>query len=448
MGNEIFESQKMSRAYLRMSLPLVFSMIVSLVYNLVDTYFVAQTGDTNIVAGVSLCAPVFTTLMAFGNIFGQGGSSIISRLLGSGDGKGVRHISSFCFYVTLGMGVLVAVVMLVFQTPILHLLGADQDTFAPARDYYIYIAIGAPIVMLTYIHSNLLRSEGLSRESMIGTIGGAVVNMILDPILISGLSMGAAGAAIATVIGYLCGDLFHGAMVLTRSRNLSLSVKEIGIPRDHLVQIFGIGIPAAIVNVMQSLSMVLINQFLGPFGNDKIAAMGIAQKVSLIVLLILTGFSFGGQPLFGYYFGKKDNKRLLELIRFCLIFIVAVAVVLSAVLIILAPTVIQAFMDDAGIVSDGTSMLRWQLVSMPFVGIVLVLTIVFQAFGKILGSFLLSISRQGVIFLAVLMIAYSSVGYTGIIASQAVADLLTAIFAAGLFMVQIYRDLKPSPKIE
>ena len=172
MENAIFEEKKVSKAYMKLSLPLVLSMTVSLIYNLADTFFVAQTQNTNIVAGVSLCAPLFTTLMALGNIFGQGGSSLISRLLGKNDTTATRRVSAFCFWGAILIGALMGFIMLLFRTPLLYVIGANEETFNFARDYYTWLAIGAPALVLSFIHSNLLRSEGMSKESMIGTMGG------------------------------------------------------------------------------------------------------------------------------------------------------------------------------------------------------------------------------------------------------------------------------------
>ncbi len=296
--------------------------------------------------------------------------------------------------------------------------------------------------MLSFIHSNLLRSQGMSKESMAGTVLGALVNIVLDPIFISGLGWGAAGAAIATVIGYLVSDIFFAVIVAKRSAILSMSVRELRVPASSIGQILGIGVPAAIVNLMQSLSVVLVNQFLLPYGNDKIAAMGIVMKVSMIALLLLTGLAFGGQPLFGYYYGAGDRERLSRLFRFCLLFISGMALVLTAAICLAAPLLMRCFMDDPGIVSDGTVMLRWQVISMVFVGLVLLMTIIFQSMGKVTGSFILSISRQGVIFLLALMLAYRIYGYMGIVVSQAIADTLTALIALLLFYKQLYREFK------
>ncbi len=429
MENTLFQEEKVSKVYMRMSLPLALSMVVTLIYNLADTFFVAQTGDTNLIAGVSLGAPVFTLLMAIGNIFGQGGSSVISRLLGQKDDKGIRVVSAFCFYGTILTGILFAVAMLVFRIPIVGLLGADSGTFYHASSYYNWLALGAPAVMLSFIHSNLLRSEGMSKESMTGTILGAVVNLALDPVFITVLGLGASGAAIATVIGYLASDVYFAVTVARKSGILSISLRDFRVPAGQVGQIFGIGIPAAISNIMQSVSVVFVNQFLLPYGNDKIATMGIVLKVSMIGLLLLTGFAFGGQPLFGYYYGAGDRTRLSQLLRFCAKFISSLALIITAFMVVFAPSLLRCFVDNDAVVADGTVMLRLQVVSMVFVGMILLMTIICQSMGKALSAFILTVSRQGVVFLIVLLAANHIAGYMGIVASQAISDVLSGLIA-------------------
>lgn len=433
----VFESRDIPRSYLTLAIPVVLSMVVTLIYNLADTFFVARTNLTVLVAGVSLGAPVFTALMAIGNIFGQGGSVLISRLIGQNDTDNAERTSSFCFCITFFLGIIIAFLMLLFRIPILGILGADSETFKYASDYYIPLAIGAPFIMLSFIHSNLLRSEGLSKESMIGTAGGAIVNIILDPIMISGLGWGASGAAIATVIGYIFSDAVFLVMVKRKSRILSVSIRKLKLSSSFIRQIVGIGIPAAIANMMQSFTAVMTNQYLLPYGNDKIAAMGIVLKVSMIALLILTGLAFGGQPLYGYYFGRGDKKRLSELFRFTLVFILSVAVVLTVLIIVLSPFLMGIFMDAENIIKDGAFMLRAQVITMPLVALVLLFTIIFQSAGKVVGSFVLSISRQGVIFFIVLVIGNIFAGYIGVVATQAVSDIITSLIAVILFRVQL-----------
>lgn len=205
-----------------MALPLVFSMVISLVYNMVDTFFIARTGNTNLVAGVSLGAPMFTAMIALGDIFGLGGSSVIARLFGQRKDEDAKRISSFCFYGAIICGVIVTVLLLIFRAPMLHLLGADANTYKYASQYYTYLVLGSVFIIVSFTPNNQLRSEGFSKASMEGSVLGAVVNIILDPIFISVLGIGAGGAAIATIIGYIATDAYYVWIYLKKSKSCRL----------------------------------------------------------------------------------------------------------------------------------------------------------------------------------------------------------------------------------
>ena len=433
--NSFFDTDHLYRSYFKMAFPVVLGLAVTLIYNLSDTFFIAQTNDTNLIAGVSLCSPVFTTLMAFGNIYGQGGSSLISRMLGQEDSEGTARVSSFCFYIAIATGAVLAVVMTLFRSPILALLGANSETLPYAQSYYTVLTLCAPILVLSFIHSSLIRCEGLSTESMIGTILGAVVNIILDPILISSLGMGALGAAVATVIGYLCSVVYFLWVLRRKSHCLSVEISHCHVNTDELRQILGVGVTAALSNLMQSLTVIVINQFLLPYGNDKIAAMGIVLKVNMIAQLILTGFAFGGVPMYGYLYGAKQSDALRKLIRFCLTFLCLLSLVLTAFLCLASTPLMGLFVQGADLISTGSEMLRWQAAATVCAGIVLLLTVLFQATGKIVPAFLLSISRQGAVFLVVLVVCVKMFSYHGVLMAQAVADVLSAILALTLLLV-------------
>ena len=432
--HSFFDTEHIYRSYFKMAFPVVLGLVVTLIYNLADTFFIAQTNDTNLIAGVSVCAPVFTTLMAFGNIFGQGGSSLISRLLGVNDYENVAHVSSFCFYIAIATGVVLAVLMTIFSTPLLSLLGANADTLPHARSYYTALSVCSPIIVVSFIHQSFVRCEGLATESMFGTVLGAVINIILDPILITVLNMGAMGAAIATVIGYLCSVLYFLLLLNKKSRCLSVKLSGYHISVRLLRQILGIGVTAALSNLMQSLTVIIINHFLLSYGNDKIAAMGIVLKINMIAQLMLTGFAFGGVPLFGYLYGAGQGKELKKLVRFCLGFLSGLSVVLTVVLCLFAAPIMGLFLKDAFLISTGTEMLRWQVVSALFAGIVLLMTVLFQATGKVIPSFVMSISRQGVVFIAVLFICVKLFAYQGVLMAQAVADVISTMFAIALLL--------------
>lgn len=434
--DQIFNTKHLYRSYFKMAFPVVVGLVITLIYNLADTFFISQTNDTNLIAGVSICSPVFTTLMAFGNIFGQGGSSLISRLLGGNNSEGVARVSSFCFYIAIATGVVLAVLMTVFSSPLLALLGANGETLPYARSYYKVLAYGAPVIVLSFIHSNLVRCEGLASESTTGTVLGAVINIILDPILILTAGLGAMGAAIATVVGYFCSVIYFLWLLREKSHYLSVKISNCSVRVSWLRQILGIGTTAALSNLMQSLSVIVINQFLLPYGNDKIAAMGIVLKVNMIAQLILTGFAFGGVPLFGYLYGSGQKTDLRKLLRFCLGFICALSLTLTVLLFASAYPIIGLFLKDGSLISTGVKMLRWQVITTVFAGIVLLFTVLFQAMGKVVPSFVLSISRQGVVFIAVLFVAVKIFAYNGVIMAQAIADVISAIIAIILLIKQ------------
>ena len=433
------DTERLVPAYFRLALPVVLGSIVTIVYSLVDTYFIAQTNNELLVAGVSVCAPIFTILMAFGNIFGQGGSSLISRLLGQHRGEEVKRVSAFCFWIALATGAVIGGVLLILREPFLKLLGSDPDSLPHARDYATVLLAGAPLVVVNFIHMNLLRCEGMAGMSMIGTLIGAVVNMILDPLLIPG--MGAAGAALATVIGYACSVVFLLAVVLRRSASLSVR-PVLRISPVFLKNVLAIGLTAAITNIASGVCVILVNQqLLVHGGNEKIAAMGIVLKVTMIVQMILVGFSFGGVPLFGYLAGAEQREKIRRLLRFCLVFLCALSAGMTLVIIFAAEPLLDLITPDRTLVSAGVPMLRWQVAGSMFAGIVMLMTCLCQASGKALPALALSLSRQGIIFAAVLLAAAAVFGYNGIIASQCAADFLSALLAGGIFIALFRRKL-------
>lgn len=442
MENELFEKAPIHKAYFKFALPVVFSMVISLIYNMVDTYFIARTGNTNLIAGVSLSAPVFTLMIAFGDVFGLGGSSLISRLFGEKKDEDGKRISVFCFYAAILFGILVTAVMLLFRMPILKLFGTDADTLPYASQYYTYIAIGAPFIILALTPSNILRTEGLASESMIGSILGSVVNIVLDPLFIFTLGMGAAGAALATVIGNIFTDLFFVWVIVKKSKRLSIHPKLLHIHPAEFGQLLVIGIPASITNIMQSLGITLTNRYLLSYGNLKIASMGIVMKVNMICVLVLVGFAFGAQPLIGYNYGAKNKDRLKEILKFSYTFLGVLSVSLASLLALAAPLMMRLFVKDTEMIATGVPMLRLQLAGMLFVAIVLVTTTTFQSAGKALGAFLLSISRQGVFLILTLAAGSALFGYYGILAAQACSDFLTALLAVFLFRKMISPVLK------
>ena len=436
MENILFEKAPVPKAYMKLALPVVFSMIVSLIYNMVDTYFIALTGVQELVAGVSLVAPMFTMMIAFGDVFGLGGSSMISRLFGEKREEDARRVSAFCIWGAVLFGICATVFLLVFRSQILGILGARKETLPYASDYYTWLVLGTVWIMFGLVPSNILRTEGLASQAMFGSILGSVVNIILDPIFIFGLKQGAAGAAMATVLGNMIADAYYIYSIKKKSKRLSASISEAKIPATMICGIFFIGIPASITNLMQSFMMMMTNHFLLAYGTDKIAAMGIALKVNMITALILVGFAFGGQPLIGYNYGAKNQKRLKEILKFAYLFEIGLGLLFTVIMCVFAPMIIKLFMHDPAIIENGAQMLRCQQLGMMFMAVTLVSTCVCQSIGSAGGAFCLSVSRQGVIYVIALLILSNIFGYHGVLISQACADVLTAVMAICILKIK------------
>ena len=438
---QFFESASIPKAYFTLTIPSVLGKVIMLLYNMADTWFIAATGDTNLVAGVALCGPAFTLMLAIGDIFGMGGSSVISRLFGKGEIDRARRVSVFCFYGAMLGGILTSILLLTFQTPILTLLGADSGTMPFARQYFFWMALGAPLMITQSVPLNLLRSEGMSKASMLGSSVGSVANMILDPIFIFGFHMGAAGAAIATVLSNGIALLVYVYFIRNKAQILSVSPKLLTGKKDEFLPVFSIGLPASANQLMNTFGQIISNRFLLLYGSTVLAAAGISSKISMIPTMMIVGFAFSAGPLVGYNYGQGNGERVKKIIRFFYSFQILASSAVALVLMIMAPQLVRSFMEDASIVSIGTEYLRWHLINMPFSAVFMVSSCLMQSTGNAQGATILSLGRQGVVFISVIVVANALFGYYGVIAAQAVTDLISAGIAAVLVRKQIWKKL-------
>lgn len=431
--DKLFENTSIKRAYFILALPVVMSMAVTIIYNMVDTFFIAKTGNPNLVAGVSQGAPIFTLMIAIGDIFGLGGSSVISRLFGKRRDKTARYVSGYCFYASITCGLVVTALMFIFQTPVLRMLGASPATWKYAREYYLVIAGGATFIIFGLSPNNILRTEGLATQAMIASITGTGINVVLNPIFIFTCGLGAAGSALATVVSNVIADVLMVYYLRTKSKKLTTSIHETKISGKLQREIYAIGIPASVTNIMVTFATALANRYLIAYGANSVAAMGIAMKVNTVIVMVMVGFAFGAQPLIGYTYGARDERRFRETLRFDLSVVAGLALVLTVLMMVFAPQIIRLFMRDPEIVREGTGMLRWLASSTTIAGIIMVLTTTFQSMGKATPAFWLSFSRQGLSFLIAIVVLSHFFGYTGVLAAQTCADVLTLVLAAFLY---------------
>lgn len=426
-NTDLFEKAPVPKAVATMAVPTMISMLVVVIYNMADTFFIGQTKDPLQVAAVSLATPVFMIFMALGHLFGIGGSSAISRALGERRKDRAWHISSFCCYGSLGLGVMVAVISVLGMEQILHLIGASENTIGFARQYLTIISIGAPTIMFSTAFANILRGEGASRESMVGNLLGTIVNIILDPVMILGLGWGVSGAALATIIGNIAACFFYISYYVRGKSMLSIHVKDFRMGEGIAASVAAIGIPASLNNILMSFANIILNQALVGYGDTPVAAMGVALKSNMLVVLLQIGLCVGIQPLIGYNYGSGNKKRLMQVFKFTGVVSVIMGMLLTLFMIIARKTMIQVFINDAEVVSYGIRMVVALQLSAPFIGILFLCINTIQGMGKALPSLILTVCRQGLIFIPLIFILNALLGLDGVIYAQPAADYLSIL---------------------
>lgn len=440
---KIFSSYPIPKAVAALALPCVLSNIVNVIYNMADTYFVSLMEDTNATAAVSITMPVFLFFVAFGNIFGVGGSAYISRSLGAGKRERVKQISSFCVFSSIGAGVLLLALILIFINPLVSGLGASAGAVSEySRDYLKYIALGGPLIVTSITASNLIRGEGAAKESMIGMMIGTVTNIILDPVMILIFDMGVGGAAIATVIGNLASVVYYAFYLIRGNSILSCNPKRFYAGNRIAANVIPIGVPAAINNILMSLSNIILNNLMKDYGEAAVAALGIAMKVNMLIVFVQMGMGMGIQPLIGYSFGAKNIKRLKGTIKFTILCTVIFGTILSVLYFIFTSSIINLFNgeNDPLVTEYGVKILRALIITGPFIGIMFAFNFAFQGMGKPVPSLVLSLGRQGLIFLPVVIIMNRIFAFDGIIYAQPAADLICVVLSAIMFAVIVSKQ--------
>lgn len=440
---KIFSLYPIPKAVAALALPCVLSNIVNVIYNMADTYFVSLMEDTNATAAVSITMPVFLFFVAFGNIFGVGGSAYISRSLGAGKRERVKQISSFCVFSSIGAGVLLLSLILIFINPLVSGLGASAGAVSEySRDYLKYIALGGPLIVTSITASNLIRGEGAAKESMIGMMIGTVTNIILDPVMILIFDMGVGGAAIATVIGNLASVVYYAFYLIRGNSILSCNPKRFYAGDRIAANVIPIGVPAAINNILMSLSNIILNNLMKDYGEAAVAALGIAMKVNMLIVFVQMGMGMGIQPLIGYSFGAKNIKRLKGTIKFTILCTVIFGTILSVLYFIFTSSIINLFNgeNDPLVTEYGVKILRALIITGPFIGIMFAFNFAFQGMGKPVPSLVLSLGRQGLIFLPVVIIMNRIFAFDGIIYAQPAADLICVVLSAIMFAVIVSKQ--------
>ncbi len=395
---ELFEKTPVTRAVLALVVPTVISQIITVIYNMADTFFVGQVGDPNQVAAASLSLPLFLVTTGLANLFGIGGASLISRSLGHGDTEKARKTSAFCIWTSAAVALFYGLAIFVLRGAVLPAVGTDDFTYGFCSSYLFWtLTVGAVPTVLNAALAHLVRAEGYSGRASFGVALGGGLNIVLDPIFIFGFHLEITGAAVATMLSNLIATLYFVGLILIRREKFHVTLNPKyysvsgGIPKEVLL----VGLPSSIMNVMGIFSNITLNKLLVNYSNAAVAGIGIAKKIDMLAFAIANGLSQGVIPLIGYNYSSKNTARMRSAIKVTLILSLAVTTVGAVLLFTCANPLVRAFIDDSETVRYGSMFQRIICITGPFTAITTVIISIFQSVGQKGKPLVLSMLRKG-----------------------------------------------------
>lgn len=439
---DVFNSMPVSKAIFKNAVPAIAAMIMVLIFNLADTFFIGQTHDPFQVAAVSLATPVFLIFMAIGTIFGIGGTSVISRAMGEGRKDYAKKVCSFCMWSCVIVGIIISLLFFIFMDQILVFIGASSDTIELTRSYLIIVICSGPFVLISNCYSNVLRAEGQSNKAMMGMLIGNLLNIILDPRMILGFGWNITGAAIATVIGNIIGALYYIAYFMNGKSMLSINIKDFTIKDKVCSSVLAIGIPASLGSILMSVSQIIMNSQMASYGDMALAGIGVAMKVTMITGMVCIGLGQGIQPLLGFCVGSKNWDRYKKTLKFSLWFALILGVSLTAICYLFTNQIVSAFLTEVSAFDYGVEFSRILLSTSALFGVFYVLINALQATGAAVSSLIINISRQGIIYIPALFILKAILGINGLVWAQPVADILSICLAIILYVITSQKLMK------
>ena len=428
------------RAIVNLAIPSVLSMLVNILYNLTDTFFIGKLNDSYQVAAVSISLPLFTLQMAMAGIFGVGGGSFLSRLLGNKEMERAENTLATAVLSTVVISVFLGIAGIALIPQFLHLIRASGQTMVHARNYMLYILIGSPFILIKFALVQLVRAEGAAKEAMIGLFIGTGANIILDPIFIFGLNMGVTGAAIATVLGNAFGMAYYLWFYLSKKSLVKLSFTKLKLQWNCYVEIFKIGIPASLSQVMMSVGNTVSYRLAANYSDIYVAAMGVASRIFTIPTFVFIGVSIGIQALIGYNYGAKNYERMRQAIMYSVIITLSTSALMIILFALFPRELIMIFIKDPQLIDIGTQILRAYTFAIPVAAIGMIMMGSLQAMGKALPALIVSISRQGLAYIPAILILNKYFGFNGLIFGMPIADFITTAMSVTM-LAYIVRKL-------
>ena len=437
------------RLILKMAVPTIISMLVTSIYNLVDSFFVGHL-STEAVAGVGVAFAYMAFINACGFFFGHGSGNYISRALGARNAENAGKMAATGFVSPLILGTMAGMTAFAFSSSLSRALGSTEQILPSANAYLRYIFLATPFMMSSLTMNNQLRLQGNARFGMIGIASGAILNIALDPLFIFVLDMGVSGASLATAVSQCFGwcVLLWGT---SREGNVHIRLRNFTPIWEYYQQIIRGGLPSLARQALAVVATICLNRMAVHYadpGNEAsvVAAFSIVTRVMMMCFAVIIGLGQGFQPVCGYNYGAKLYHRVKESYLFCITLSTAVLIVLATLGYLFAPDVIALFRsEDPELIRVGSHAMRWQCIAFPLMGLSTTTNMLLQNINYTWQATFLSMCRQGICFLPAVFIAPWLWGLTGLEAAQAIADAMTFLISLP-FAIQIIRELSAQEK--
>lgn len=443
-NTELFERMAVPKAVVTLVIPTIISQIITVIYNMADTFFIGQMNDPNQVAAATLIMPPFVMLTGIANLFGIGGSSLISRSLGVGDREKAKKCAAFSIWSAIAVAFVYGLLIYFLRPVIFPFLGADENTYGYCTDYVLWtIGVGSVPTVLNACLAHLVRAEGYSKEASIGVALGGILNIILDPILMFPLKTGIIGAAVATLLSNViaCG---YFVLLLHKNRDttvINFSLRNFtlgqGVPKEILL----VGFPSFVMTLMSIFSNTVLNKMVVSYSNQAIAGMGIAKKIDMLAFAIANGMTQGVLPLIGYNYAAKSFDRMRSTIKTAFAYSLAVATAGTILLFTCAVPVVRFFINDPDTVAYGQHFLRIICITCPAISVTMMIISIFQATGQKTKPMILSLLRKGGLDVPFMFLMNTLAGADGIPWATPIADCL-AMTAALVLFIPYWKQLR------
>lgn len=423
------------KAIAHLSIPMMVGISATTIYNLINAYFIGLIHDMNMMSAITLAMPITIILMAVGNMFGVGGGSFITRLLGNGDTQKGKKVAGYSFYASIILGIIIGIVAIIFMNPIVHLLGADGQTMLYTKQYITILFAGGGAFILNFALEQLVRSEGASKESMYGMFISVAVSIILDALLILIFNLHVIGAGISIVIANIASTIYYIWFLENKSESLQGFLKHFRLSFKDRLEVYKIGISELFKSTFMIVTTLLLNNFSVEYGNNVVASFGIAVRITQLPEFLTMGLFLGAMPLFAYSFSAHDTKRLKESLKEVSLWIGGISIFFALIVYLFRVPVLELFTSDPGVIQVGLTILAAQLVSSVFNGFSGLFTGIFQASGYGFQTGVMS-TIQGTFFIPVVLLLHHFHGLDGLIWSMTITEGIA--FIAGVIMLVPY----------